>query len=401
MSNKKAVSVYIGPTGVALIGQFQNSTQLAMNLAKGGINSGVTKYTAEFNANDQETASLWATALRVTLFSTAIVGLILILGSEYFSFKVMKSYEFSFLFITFGITLIFFTLNQLLLSILNGLKEIKTFVSINITQSLYSLVYTTALILIFGLKGALFALVTNQAFVFFTIIFKLRKHKAFSLEKLGVSIDKVILKKLLSYSAMALTTALCVPLSQLFIRNHIGENISWESAGYWQSMWYISTMYLMVITTALTTYYLPKLSELKSVNELRDELLKGYTTVTPIVVIMTLIVFLLREFIVWLLFTSDFYPMLELFKWQLVGDFFRIMSLLLSYLMLAKAMTKIFIVTEILFSASYVVLSVFLVDKYQLVGVTYAYSINYLLYFISMIFIMKSTVFKSCKILVK
>ena len=50
----KAVAVFIGPTGLALIGQFQNFTQLGMTVAQGGINAGVTKYTAEYGRESDQ-----------------------------------------------------------------------------------------------------------------------------------------------------------------------------------------------------------------------------------------------------------------------------------------------------------------------------------------------------------
>ena len=64
---------------------------------------------------------------------------------------------------------------------------------------------------------------------------------------------------------MAITSALTVPVSHMIVRNYIGENLSWDDAGYWQGIWYISTMYLMVITTSLSVYYLPKLSEIQDI----------------------------------------------------------------------------------------------------------------------------------------
>ena len=57
--------------------------------------------------------------------------------------------------------------------------------------------------------------------------------------------------------------------------------------------------------------------------------------------------------------------------------------------MLAKAMTKTFIITEILFSISFVVLSYILLDKFGIIGATYSFAINYLLYWITMWFLMK------------
>ena len=389
----KAASLYIGPAGIALIGQFQNSTQLAMTAAQGGINAGVTKYTAEYGDDHEALNKLWSTAARIVLYCSCTVGFILIAGSSYLSEQILNDIEYNYIFIVFGLTLVLFTLNQLLLSILNGLKEIKTFITINITQSLYGLILTTVLIVFFALDGALIALVTNQSLVFITVLWRLRKHKKIVLRRFKQKFDLTQGRKLASYSAMALTSVCTLPLSLLFIRSYLGDHLSWEEAGYWQSMWYISSMYLMVVTTALSTYYLPKLSELTLKKDLRNELKKGYLIIIPIVIIMSFSIYLLREFIVWLLFTNEFKPMLVLFKWQLVGDVIKIASWLLSYLMLAKAMTKAFIFTEIICSLCFVILSILFVNSYGLIGMTYAYTLNYILYLITMLFVVRKVLY--------
>lgn len=81
--------------------------------------------------------------------------------------------------------------------------------------------------------------------------------------------------------------------------------------------------------------------------------------------------------------------MLELFKWQLVGDVIKISAWLLSYIMLAKAMTKEFIITEILFSMLFVIVSLIYINVFGLIGVTYGYATNYIIYFIVMFLIFR------------
>jgi PST family polysaccharide transporter len=74
----------------------------------------------------------------------------------------------------------------------------------------------------------------------------------------------------------------------------------------------------------------------------------------------------------------------QLFVYQLIGDFFKIAAWLIAYLMLAKAMTKLFIITEILFSTIYLVLGHVCVDLFGLIGLTIAFAINYFVYFLFM-----------------
>ncbi|EOX4809596.1 O-antigen translocase [Vibrio alginolyticus] len=393
----KAISVFIGPSGLALIGQFQNSLTVVQTIAKGGINTGVTKYTAEYK-EEKDRKVLWSTAFSITLLSSVTVSFFLFIFSEKLSEYIFSTKNYSYVISVLAFTLILFTINQLFLSILNGKKEIKKYISINISQSLYGLFSTTLLIYFFALDGALLALVTNQSIVFVIMISKYNKASLINRDILRLNFSKLYTNKLLKYSLMTLVTAFTIPVSSLIIRNYIGDNLSWDDAGYWQAITYISTMYLMVITTALSTYYLPRLSELNSARELKLELIQGYKIIIPLVICLSVIIFILKDFIVWLLFSEEFKPMLVLFKWQLFGDVLKIASWLLSYLIVAKAMMKHYIISEIFFALSLTVLSMIFVEKFGLVGVTYAYAINYVIYYFMMFIIVKTTIFSKREI---
>lgn len=385
----KAIAVYIGPSGLALIGQFQNFTQLVMTFAQGAINKGITKYTAEYAKEETKLSILFSTASKISMFSSVLVSVGVLIFYQHAASFILKDESYAYVFLIFGFTLILFVINGFLLSVINGLKEIKTWVKINILQSVYSLFFTTLLIFWLGLNGALIALVTNQSVVLFIVIWMLREHPIIKIKNFRSGFDGTEAKKLAGFAVMAMTTAATVPISHLLVRNYIGEHLGWEAAGYWQAMWYISTMYLMVVTTTLSIYYLPRLSEIKSKIELRKELLLGYKVIMPIVIAMSIAVFILKDFIIWFLFTEEFSSIRSLFLWQLVGDVLKLSAWLLSYLMLAKAMTKKFVVTEIVFNLSFVFLSFFLVNEFGLIGMSYAFAFNYFLYLIMMVLVTK------------
>ncbi len=383
----KIVSVYVGPSGLALIGQLQNFSQLATTIADGAISNGVTKYTAEYGEEDRRLPLLFSTAIKISFACSALASFGLIIFSSQLSEYFLKTERYSYIFIVFGFTIVLFVMNNILISIVNGLKEISLWAKINITQSVYGLIFTSLLVIFFGLDGALLALVTNQSVIFFIIIWFLWNHKIIKFSKFKELFNRAEAKKLAAFSLMAFTTAATLPVSQLIVRNHIGSNLSWTDAGYWQAIMYISTMYLLVVTSALGVYYLPRLSEINDKSELRKELMYGYALVLPVVFIMGLAIFLLKDQIIIIVFTKDFVAIRELFLWQLIGDFIKLAAWLISYLMIAKAMTKAYVTTEILFSVNYVVLSVIFVDSFGLVGVTYAFSLNYFMYFLTMVVI--------------
>jgi len=385
----KVIALYAGPAGLALVGQLQNFSSIMMTFANGAITQGIIKYTAEYREDIEEKSKFFSNAIIITLTCSLVIGIFLNVFSSYLSETILKSSEYSSVFIIFGFTIILFSLNTLLMSILNGEKEIKKFIIVNILSNLILLLITSLLIYSFGLIGALYALVTNQSLIFFVTLSFVLKSSWFNFKYFKKGFDKKNAIKLGKYSLMALTTAITLPVSHLIIRNYIGETISWDAAGYWQGIWYISSMYLMVITASLSVYYLPRLSEIKNNKELKKEIINGYKIIIPIVTILALGIYLFRELIITIAFSEKFIPMLNLFKWQLIGDVIKIISWLLSYVLLAKAMTRIFIYTEILFNTSFVIGAYIFIKYFGLIGITYAYSLNYLLYLAMMVYIFR------------
>ena len=383
----KIIAVYIGPAGIALIGQFQNFLDVILTIGNGAINSGVTKYVAEYHETDEKKRNdeISASFIMTAIFSL-VIGATTYFGSAFFSVWILKSEEYTILFKLLGISLSFICFNTILLSIINGLKKIKLFIIINISSSLLSLVVTSVLTIKYTMVGALLAMIIVQAIILLITL-------PISIKKLDFTftfnewVDKSHYKKLLSFSLMAIVSIISVSVTQMMIRNHLINQLSIKEAGYWQSVWKISTMYLLVLTTAFSTYYLPKLSELQNPMEIRKEILSGYKVILPFVLVSATFIYLCRDLIITILFSPDFIEMRKLFLFQLIGDVLKMASWTLSFLMIAKAMTKTFIITEVVFALSFYGITIWLTHLNGLVGVTQAYALNYFAYFILMIVI--------------
>lgn len=381
----KVLAVVAGPSGLALVGQFQNFVQIALTAAKGGLDMGVTKYTAEYGVDEVRRARMFSTAARLAAGCCAVVVLVLLLAAEPLSRYLLDSPDYAYVLRLFGLTVALFVVNSLLLAIVNGLQEVRTYILINIAQSLLTLLLTVGLIAWLGLDGALIALVTNQSLVLVVLLWMLRDHMVINSAHFRLPFDRVEATRLSKYGLMAAVSAVVSPLTAILVRDHIASTLSVDQAGYWQAMWYVSTVYLTIVTTSLSVYYLPKLAATIDRQALRSELLNGYRIIMPIVVAAALLLYVIREWVVRILFTDAFSPMLILFRWMLIGDVIKLASWLVAYLMLAKAMTRAFIVTEVVFSASFVVLAMALIGQYGLEGVTYAYTANYTMYLVAVV----------------
>lgn len=390
----KVVAVFTGPGGVALIGAFSNFISIVLTFANGAINTGVVKYTAEFEDDDEKLKSLFSTSFKISLYCSGIVGVILLLFGSFFSRWIFVSNLYSYPIKVLGGTIILYSLNTLLISILNGKKQIKTYTIVNTVGSVIGLGFTVILVYYFKLSGALYALVLSQSIVFFVTLFFITKSDWFSFDYFKQNISLDIVKKLSHYSLMAIVTSLTLPVSQIILRNMIISTLGIQSAGIWQGMMRISDGYLMILTTALSTYYLPKLASLHTDKELKGEILQGYKIILPAVFLSCLVIYIMRFFIIRLLYTSDFIEMSDLFSYQLLGDFFKMASWILGYLIVAKSMTKLYVVTEIGFTILYIFLGYSCVKYFGIKGISIAFAINYFIYFAMMVTLFRKLLFK-------
>jgi polysaccharide transporter, PST family len=381
----KILAVYVGPAGYAALGQFQNAVQMISTLAIGAINTGVTKYTAEYHDDEARQKAVWQTAGTIALIGSVLFSLLVFAFRAELAHWFLSDVSLAPVFGWFAATLVLFVLNTLLLAILNGKKDIHRYVLANIAGSLFALLVTSVMVVQWGLKGALVGFAVYQSLAFFVTLALCVRTPWFRLSHLFGRMDIAVAKNLAKYTAMALTTAATVPLSHILIRNHLGQTLGWEAAGYWEAMWRLSGAYLMLVSTTLSVYYLPRLSELKTSSEIRREILAGYRVLLPVAAVFAMLVYLLRDFIIETLFSADFLPMERLFFWQLVGDMLKIASWLFAYVMLGKAMTNIYITTEIMFAVIFIAGVNWFVAKLGLTGVVVAYAATYFLYLISIV----------------
>lgn len=387
----KIMAVYIGPSGYALASQFQNGINFITTFASGAINTGVTKYTAEYAAREDDLKSIWRTAISISMATCIIISLTIFFLANWISVKYLRDEMYVNIIRWFSLTLFMFVANTLLLAIVNGKKMMGRYVLINISGSFISLIFSGFMAWKFGLYGAFISFATNQSIVLFVTLFLLRNEPWLNWSMFfGHPEKKDFYIKFLNFSLMAVVSAFCVTYVQILVRNYLSIKFGWESAGYWDGVWRISSIYLMLVTVPLGVYYLPKLSEINESYKLKKEIFNGYKLLLPAVIISALCIYFLRTVVIDILFTKEFHPMSMLMGWQLLGDVMKLGSWLLSYIMLSKALTKTYIFTEIVSSLLFYFLVHIFCDMHGLVGVTQAYFITYLVYWFMMLIVVKT-----------
>jgi polysaccharide transporter, PST family len=388
----KVVAVKIGPSGMAYVGQFQNSIAILAMLSTCAITSGVVKYLSSYKDDREKQQQVITTGITIILLCSFAVSLLVIPLSGYLSKAAFHTTDFWVVYLLYGIFVSIIALNSFFASVLNGFKEIKKLTIINVTSSLSGIVFTVSFAYTLGVNGVLIASNAVAIIVFVINISFIKKIKGISWKPSFKKWDMQMARLLFAFTLMGIVSGFAAPAMQLVVRDRIISKFSVIDAGCWQAVTRISDYYLAFITTILGVYYLPRLSEITLNDELRKEIIKGYRIILPVVGILAFLIWVCKVWVVHILFTADFLPMLPLFKYQLLGDFLKIGSWLLGFIMVSKALTKTFIISEIIFSISFVILSYLLMDRYGVIGTTYAFCINYALHWLAMWFLMKKYV---------
>jgi polysaccharide transporter, PST family len=373
----KVVALQAGPHGIALIGQLQSFVSIVQTLSTGGTGTGVVKYTSEYQKEPSRQAQIWIAAISITISVTALIVLVLLYSANFFSEIILQDIRFGLVFKLFAAALIFFSLNQIVISILNGLGEIRAYALINIVQSLTMVMAVLGGLFFWGLVGAFAGIVTGQSFVFVVSLCLLARKSLFSRLKGRYNVNKDAFTVLLRYSIMAFVSILMYPVAQIVIRNYIGDQLSWDEVGFCEAIWRISGVYLFFITFPLSVYVIPKLSSTFGENPIKKELSTIFKLVVPVAIVGAAVIYFGRSVIIVNLFTEKFTPAIDLIGWQVVGDVFRVVSYVFIYFLLSKSKVKLYIFTEMAFTTLYVALSILLLSTLGLKGVVLAHFLNY------------------------
>ncbi|MDD2299274.1 MAG: O-antigen translocase [Fermentimonas sp.] len=389
----KAVALVIGPTGLVYLGQLNSFTSLWLLFSTGSIKSGVTKYISEFKSEVRTSNSIISTSLLITIVCSMISAVLLYVRAEEYSNLIFSSRGYAYIINIFAMTILFYSINIILLAIINGYKKYKLYVKINIINSLLGLVLTIWLVLRYGLRGALVEAVTLQAITCFVTVYFIYSKRLFPL-KLNLKLaSSQFIRKLSAYSFMAAVPAFINHYFRIILRNHITDTLSVTDTGYWEGVSRISGLYFLILSTATATYILPRMSEIRDGRLLRKELFNSFKFIVPLTLLVSSAIYIFRDVLILLTLSNEFIQMRELFLFQMIGDTFKICGYILSSLMVAKAMARSFIVVEIAFGLFYFVLVYYGVIFFGIQGTVYAYAIMYLCNFVTLLIIFRKLIF--------
>ena len=380
---------------MALMGSFRNFALMLKSLATLGISNSIVKLFVENKEDKRELSVIYSTFFWIFLFiSTALALFVLLFASPISTFLFYtNSYTTPIRF--FGLLLPLMVINSFWLAIYNGLEKFKRIMLIQIISNALVFGLTALLIWKKNIFGGLLSVAIGEVLmVLVTFIFVSRQadYFKFDLQKL---ISKKYFNTIKKFSVMALLTAIIAPLTLLFIRNMIVEKYAIQEAGIWDAVNRLSSFYMIFFSSGLSLYYMPKLASIHTEIEFKTELKSYFKVFVPLFLVMLIVIYIAKGIILKLAFTPDFSKVESVLIWQLLGDFFRIMTLAFGFQILVKTMMKRYFLVEIVFNSMYFLLSFYLIKENATEGVLQAYFYTNVFCFLLVLFLFRKLFYSS------
>ena len=267
---------------------------------------------------------------------------------------------------------------------LKGIRSINIFVLISSISSVISLMVYIPFVYFLGLKGAVISIVFAPLLNSFLSLFIIKKSKLFPDFKFIEKTDKTIKTDIVKIGLSSVVILVLQNLVYLFIRTIIFNLLGDEQVGLYQSVYTVSNNYFAIFFSLMAIYSIPRISEIKDrinkIKEINITLKFMLILYTP----MILIFFVFRFQIIEIFYSSSFLKAEPLFFYQLMGDFFRVLSWVFGLWLIPSLRIKEWFIFDFIYYTIFVSIFYILFYLYNpnILYVSVAYLISYFIHFV-------------------
>ena len=182
---------------------------------------------------------------------------------------------------------------------------------------------------------------------------------------------------------MVLVSVIIIPLYEISMRNLITHHLDLVMTGEWQATNRLSAAYVSIFGSYLTFYFLPSIQNMSTHKELDQHIIKTMLNLTLIYGLVLGVFYLGRDIFIPLFLSNEFKNISAIIHYQIIGDYFRVLSFVFGFYIISKSLTKLYVAGELIQYGLLIFISIaqFSVNK-NLVGIYQAYLYSIIIYFI-------------------
>lgn len=343
----KIIAIYLGPAGLAIVGQFQNFTAMAFGLTSGNISNAVISMVSGAR-HDIDRRRVISTAVILMAIGAGCVAVLIGTQASRLAEFILRDNSLAIVMQVLAVAMVPLVLNLVLLAALAGLGFSRAFVALNVVIALASMPVSWGLVRQYGTTGALLSAVIVNSCAFVMTASWIAWRKPFPLRWIWSGGSRATALRLLHLIAMTLSTILALPTSQYLVRERIMEVAGMEAAGQWQAALKTGEVLLMGAAVMVSLYLLPRFS--RAGDELFRMALRACGMVIAGLAAAGALIVLGGEYVLTLLFTREFDAARQLLPFQVLGDVLRAGAVVLQAAFMAKLGSASYITVDLVYA---------------------------------------------------
>ena len=388
----KVVAVLLGPIGIGIVQLLTSSIQLVSSLSSLGLGfSGVRDISEKIKEGNDEKIAKTIISLKRWVWLSGILGMIIsILMSKQLSQWTFSNETYWKEISILSITILLNNISSSLTAIIRGARRIADFAKISVISSFSTALITIPIYYYFKTEGIVAVLILSSLI---TLLINFYYSKKVSYLNIKVSFKKSFHEgiDMVYLGVFTVLTGFIAQATMFYVRASISDKLGVDYVGYYSVATTLAVTYMSLIFTAMSADYFPKLSAINKDNKAINKAVIEQTKIVlllggPLVIGM----YTFSEFLINTLYSKQFMAASPLLMWMLLSVFLRLIGYPIGYVFLAKGKKKIFIFTQSLWNAVFLILTFFMWKyKGDLEGVGIAYTIAYISGVIANVIIIK------------
>ncbi len=377
----KVLAVLLGPSGMGLFGMYYSIMSTASSLAGMGISSSAVRQIAEARSqgNEQRIGEVVYVFRVLTIGLGAIGATALFILREPIAQWTFGHTENAAMVGWLAIGVFISVASQSLSALLQGYRRIGDQARLQVWSGAASTLLAIGAIAWLGKEGIIIFVVAMPFIVMLLAWFYARR-VGLTVKRVEPRVFGTHARRLISLGITIMAAGVLQGWALLALRSHITQNLGLDATGLFQAAWALSFVYMSFVLEAMGRDYYPHLTEhvadrQKAVQLMREQVNVAIILIGPLLIGM--IAF--SPIIVDLLYAHSFRDAVPLMQWMGLGNFLKVISWPLAFVLLAQSRPVIFIALEIMWIGSFLGIA-WLAQSIGLHGVGIAFMGAYALY---------------------
>ena len=373
----KVVAVLLGPSGIGLLGIYQNIIGVASTVAGCGMsNSGVRQLAAS-----HDDAEVLTAVRRALLLANILLGLVG-MGAVWLLREPIATWAFDGAIATgdvgwLGLGVLMSLMATSQTTLLQGLRRIGDLARVTVISALIGSAVGIAIIYVMGEAGLVWFVIVSPAIAALIAAHYTRRLPPPSADYDWPRIQKQC-QTMIGFGVPVMLAGLLNIGIELFVRSLMIRELGIDASGHFQASWVISMTYLGFVLGAMGADYYPRLTAVYPTPEKARQLVNEQAEMALLLagaVILAMIT--LAPLVMVALYSSSFEPAAELLRWQMLGSFVKLIGWPMGFVVLASGRSGLFVYTQFVWNAVFVLCLYLLLEQFGLLAVGIAFCIAY------------------------